>query len=217
MLEWFRVYKILFKGDTSKWATIMPNIERIANGEKTSFDETERMFFELAKIEETIEKAKQLLKTKIENGKKGGRPKKTKKTNQNQMVTDIEEEIEQDIEIEQEKRISKRNKCVSDNTHTHKFSEDAIMSLLNDYNMPQDWPLMEAYKGYFDLVRKVGLSNYAKLDILTPLQYETLVMRSDYTPQQIWDATKELNNNVKYCDTHQSAYQSLVQFCKNMK
>lgn len=95
-------------------------------------------------------------------------------------------------------------------------SVQVVSSMLNAESIAHDWPLMEAYTGYFDLVRKANLTNYMyQLDILRPRQYADLVMERGFSPQEVWQATTELNNNVRYCRDHQSAYECLITFCQS--
>lgn len=95
-------------------------------------------------------------------------------------------------------------------------SVQVVSSMLNAEGITPDWPLMEAYTGYFDLVRKANLTNYMyQLDILRPRQYADLVMERGFSPQEVWQATTELNNNVRYCRDHQSAYECLITFCQS--
>ncbi len=95
-------------------------------------------------------------------------------------------------------------------------SVQVVSSMLNAEGITPDWPLMDAYTGFYDLVRKANLTNLMyQLDMLRPRQFEQLVVQRDFSPQEVWQAAKELNNNVRYCRDHQSAYECLITFCQS--
>ena len=190
---------------------MLVKIAELANGEDPQLDTEEQKFFQIAKVQETFEECVHNYQNRIENGKKGGRPKKPNETKQNHTVTDIEEEIEQDTEeeIEQEKRISKRNKCVCDNSTAH--TQDFFEIPSSYYKYATDDPLVIAMNAHLKAVRNV-FPELCKLAIENDAPFKFREIYRNYIHT-------EKNGSISLTDLHEyngHIVECIEQMCSNV-